>query len=38
MDYVNFHIKAELGTGVGTKTIEGLVAVGLIEAGPNARH
>src|SRR5436305_10075821 len=34
----NFHIKAELGTGIGAKTIEGLLDLGLIEAGSNARH
>lgn len=38
LDHANFHIKAELGTGIGTKTVEGLLALGLIEAGPNARH
>jgi hypothetical protein len=38
LDHANFHIKAELGTGIGTTTIEGLLALGLIEAGPNARH
>jgi len=38
LDHASFHIKAELGTGIGTKTIENLLALGLIEAGPNARH
>jgi hypothetical protein len=38
LDYAAFHIKAELGTGIGTKTIESLLALGLIEAGPNQRH
>jgi hypothetical protein len=37
-DHTNFHIKAKLGTGVGAKTIESLLELGLIEAGPNARH
>jgi hypothetical protein len=30
--------KTELGTRLGTKTIASLLALGLIEAGPNARH
>ena len=38
LDHRNFHIKAELGTGIGPKTIDGLLDLGLIEAGPNARH
>jgi hypothetical protein len=38
LDHANFHIKADLGTRIGTKTIEGLLALGLIEAGSNARH
>lgn len=38
LDHTSFHIKAELGTGIGTKTIEGLLELGLIEAGRNVRH
>jgi hypothetical protein len=38
LDHSRFHIKAELGTGIGAKTIESLLSIGLIEAGPNARH
>lgn len=38
LDHANFHIKAELGTGIGTKTIESLLALGLIESRPNKRH
>jgi hypothetical protein len=38
LDHSNFHIGAELGPGVGTKTVESLLALGLIEASPNARH
>lgn len=38
LDHTDFHIKAELGTGIGTKTIESLLALGLIEAGVNERH
>jgi hypothetical protein len=34
----NFHIKAELGTGIGAKTVESLLALGLIEPGANVRH
>ena len=37
-DHTNFHIKAKLGTGVGAKIAERLLELGLIEAGPNARH
>jgi hypothetical protein len=38
LDHAKFHIKAELGPGIGTLTVESLLCLGLIEAGPNARH
>jgi hypothetical protein len=38
LDHRSFHIKAGLGTGIGTKTIDVLLSLGLVEAGPNARH
>lgn len=38
LDHTSFRIMAELGTGIGAKTIEGLLSLGLIEAGPNPRH
>lgn len=38
LNHTSFHIKAELGTGIGEKTIESLLQLGLIEAGPNPRH
>jgi hypothetical protein len=33
LNSASFHIKAELGTGIGTKTIESLLALGLTEGG-----
>jgi hypothetical protein len=38
LDRMTSDIKAKLGTGVGVKTIQSLLELGLIEAGPNARH
>jgi hypothetical protein len=38
LEHEKFHIKAELGTGIGDKTIAHLLELGLIEAGPNHRH
>jgi hypothetical protein len=38
LDHKTFHVKSDLGVGIGTKTIETLLSLGLIESGPNARH
>lgn len=38
LDHQNYHIGAELGPGIGAKTVESLLELGLIEAGSNARH
>ncbi|WP_414898821.1 hypothetical protein [Rhodovulum sp. YEN HP10] len=34
----DFAIPGKLGTGVGKTTFDGLIALGLIEAGPSKRH
>jgi len=37
-DSNSYHIGAELGPGIGAKTVASLLELGLIEAGPNVRH
>lgn len=38
LDHASFHVKADLGTGIGLKTVDELLGLGLIEAGPSPRH
>jgi hypothetical protein len=38
LDHKTFHVKTDLGTGIGPLTIQSLLDLGLIEPGPNQRH